>query len=180
MSESPQECRSRLEMMASGDPKWDLSDNDVFAIQYMLNEMSRLTARIEGGEGSLVPMTEYDRMKQQKEEILSRQSLEIRRQVAEECANLAASLADSYVKTNGFPSEHAVGAETVAVVIRKHFGITKGRPSVAFTFDDRSRVTVEEARARGLNSPCIHSWRTEVVSGKPMKVCPFCGSEREL
>ena len=36
------EERERLELMASGDAKWDLSPNDIAAIRAMLDELARL------------------------------------------------------------------------------------------------------------------------------------------
>jgi hypothetical protein len=40
--ESDQEMRDRLEMMAAGDPTWDLSDNDKAAIAWVLERDARL------------------------------------------------------------------------------------------------------------------------------------------
>lgn len=42
---------------------------------------------------------------------------------ARRCAEIAAEVSQSYDKDDGFPSHHAVGAETVAVTIRREFGI---------------------------------------------------------
>ena len=39
--------------------------------------------------------------------------------VAERCAQIAERVSASYDEEDGFPSHHAVGAETVAVTIRK-------------------------------------------------------------
>jgi len=36
------EERERLELMASGDAKWDLSPNDIAAIRALLDELARL------------------------------------------------------------------------------------------------------------------------------------------
>ena len=47
-----------------------------------------------------------------------------RRETATRCAEIAGQVADSYGE---FPSEHAVGAETVAVTIRREFGLGEAR-----------------------------------------------------
>lgn len=39
--ESPADKLSRLELMASGDPKWDLSDNDLAALRYGMGIIKR-------------------------------------------------------------------------------------------------------------------------------------------
>lgn len=44
-----------------------------------------------------------------------------RKLAAQRCCEIAGELSDSY----GFPSEHAVGAETVAVMIAHEFGLNK-------------------------------------------------------
>ncbi len=46
---------------------------------------------------------------------------------ARRCAEIASEVSNSYDKTDGFPSLHAVGAETVAVTIRREFGLD-GKP----------------------------------------------------
>ena len=40
MSQSPADMLSRLELMAGGDPTWDLSRNDMAAIQFALDEVA--------------------------------------------------------------------------------------------------------------------------------------------
>ena len=42
MSESSEEKLNRVRLMASGDPTWDLSPNDVEALRYLLTELGRL------------------------------------------------------------------------------------------------------------------------------------------
>ena len=44
MSETWDEQRSRLEMMAEGNPKWDLSKNDRLAIDSALRKIEMLEA----------------------------------------------------------------------------------------------------------------------------------------
>lgn len=34
--QTPNECMERMRMMASGDPTWDLSDNDLYALNALL------------------------------------------------------------------------------------------------------------------------------------------------
>ena len=46
-----------------------------------------------------------------------------RREAGEECARIASDVSSSYGEDDGFPSLHAVGAETVAVTIRARFGL---------------------------------------------------------
>lgn len=46
MSESIEEQRARLDLMAKGDPKWDLSLNDVEALRALLKRHDALEARV--------------------------------------------------------------------------------------------------------------------------------------
>lgn len=46
-----------------------------------------------------------------------------KREAAQECMAIAKEVSESYDKEHGFPSHHAVGAETVAVTIREKFGL---------------------------------------------------------
>lgn len=50
MSESFDDQLSRVELMAAGDPTWDLSPNDLAALQAVLAEVERLRAHT-GSEG---------------------------------------------------------------------------------------------------------------------------------
>lgn len=46
MAETANEMLARITMMADGDPKWDLSDNDRVAIAYAVAEVFRLRASV--------------------------------------------------------------------------------------------------------------------------------------
>ena len=47
MSESFEEQLSRVNLMAGGDPTWDLSPNDCLALGAVLDEISRLRAALD-------------------------------------------------------------------------------------------------------------------------------------
>lgn len=46
-----------------------------------------------------------------------------KQEAAQECMAIAKEVSESYDKEDGFPSHHAVGAETVAVMIRERLGL---------------------------------------------------------
>ena len=51
MREDVEEMKTRLHAMGSGDPKWDLSDNDMIAINWALKTIdvyAKLIDRLEG------------------------------------------------------------------------------------------------------------------------------------
>lgn len=47
--ETPDEMKSRLELMVSGDPQWDLSDNDMAAIKWALAQLDKTNGSMTRG-----------------------------------------------------------------------------------------------------------------------------------
>lgn len=53
-----------------------------------------------------------------------------RRDTARRFAEIASEVSNSYDKSDGFPSHHAIGAETAAVTIRREFGLDAPKSAV--------------------------------------------------
>jgi len=56
--ESPKDKMARLELMAEGEPTWDLSDNDRAAIQYALDRIKALERELADKEAARLQWAE--------------------------------------------------------------------------------------------------------------------------
>lgn len=68
--ETPNECMGRIRTMASADPTWDLSDNDLYALNSLLAKHDALVAALEEVRDHLYTKQDMERCREMAKEAL--------------------------------------------------------------------------------------------------------------